>query len=561
MRLINLIFVFNHCIMKKVLLISACSLLFLLVSAQSNNELIPGHKLINDTRQLLNILETAHPDPYQNPGGKIALHRSFQNILSSIPSEGMTRTDFYNLLLPFIAMVGDMHTGLRSPEEKKASPGLLLDFRIIEKDLVITGVPSKDYESLLGGRLQSVEQVSITELMNRQSKLRGVENDYGRLIFLSRNLKTLQGIKKLIPEMKSAGVLTATILLPSKELRTVKFDLLQDKQTETVGFPTAVKMPSTEKSDVVFGFPWKDKETALLVVQGMEQYREACECWFADGMAEAGELTGNAYKQFNKVEPPVDQKALLKGIPSATETFISLIEEMKRAGTKNLIVDLRENTGGHSMMKEMLLYFLYGIKGLQSMNQGYQIIKYSDLYFSQFSSDSLPLINKVQPVALENMDYNFQDERWYKNGIQSFKEANELMEENFRKSPTFWDVYKSEKYHTPVYTPKNIIVLCSPLTTSSGFNMLTTLSDAGAKVEGTPSAQPANNFGDILFFTLPESNLKGYVAFKYNITYPDDPAKGRCMMPDYLLSYDKFVTLRFDPNAEVIYAKEILDKL
>jgi len=547
--------------MKKIFLLTlTCSLLCLLLSAQKSNDLIPRQKLITDTRQLCHILESSHPEPYQNSGGKIAFHRVFQNTLTAIHSEGMNRADFYRLLLPFIAIVGDMHTGLIAPEEKEKSSGLLLDFEIIEKDLVITGVPSKEFEKLLGGRLQSVENISVTELMNRQNKLRGIENDFGRLIFLSRNLKTLQGIKMLIPELKTFSKLNATFLLPSGEIRPVIFELSPGQPGAMVGFTSAITMPDTDQSDVVYGFTDKNKETALLVIQGMERYREASEDWFADGMAEAGELTAIAYTHFHKTDPPEDRDSLLKGIPSATETFISLVQEMKKAGTKNLIVDLRKNTGGNSMMKEMLIYFLFGVKGLHSLNQGYQIIKYSELYFSQNSSDSLPLINKDQPMALEDEDYSFKEERGYRNETLSNEPTTELTEEYFRKSPTFFNVYKSGQFHIPVYTPQNIIVLCSPLTTSSGFNMLTSLTDAGAKIVGTPSAQPANNFGDVLFFVLPGSGLRGYVAFKQNITYPDDPEKGRCLMPDYPLTYLKFTSLKFDPNAELIYALEILSK-
>lgn len=55
----------------------------------------------------------------------------------------------------------------------------------------------------------------------------------------------------------------------------------------------------------------------------------------------------------------------LAEIPSATETFLALVQEMQRAGADNRIVDLRKNTGGNSGMRDILIYFLFGRKALE----------------------------------------------------------------------------------------------------------------------------------------------------------------------------------------------------
>ena len=43
--------------------------------------------LIEDARQLLDALESAHPDPYSSGGGKIAFHRRFHQTLAAIPAD------------------------------------------------------------------------------------------------------------------------------------------------------------------------------------------------------------------------------------------------------------------------------------------------------------------------------------------------------------------------------------------------------------------------------------------------------------------------------------------
>lgn len=518
-------------------------------------EIISKDLLIEDTRQLIKNIEVSHPDPYLNFGGKIAFHREFQKILSLTPKEGMTQNEFYNSLMPFVAKIGDMHTGLINPvKPMQNGPGLPLKFKIIDWDLVVVEVPSSEYKNLLGSKLVSIYDIPFEKLLVRQTQLRGIENKPGELVFLSISLKSSNGIKNIIPEWSINEKIPVEFKSKSGNIVKQDFQISGDNKGNAISIPTKIVKPSVEKSDVVYSFIDKE-ETALLVISNMERYREASESWFSSGMEGAAEYSGIAYQHFNNVEPPANREDLLKGIPSATETFVSLIQDLKMNKTKNLIVDLRDNTGGNSMMKEMLVYFLFGKEGLLSMNTGYQIIKYSDLYFQTYSSDSLSIINKHRDILLTGDDYDFGKEKdFYKNDVDL-----EQVEEFLQSSSTFWSVYKSEQYHIPAVQLENIIVLCNPYTTSSGFNLLTSLTEKGAKLLGTASAQPGNNFGDILFFQLNNSEIKGYVSFKQNITFPEDPVKGKCFMPDYPLTYEKFASYNFDPEAEIIYALEILN--
>jgi len=524
-------------------------------SAQTNSNNISKDSLIEDTRQLVKILEESHPEPYLNFGGKIAFNRDFQRILLSIPEIGMKSDEFYKLLMPFVAKVADMHTGLISPvEATQNGPGIPLKFKIVEQNLIVTGVPSEKYKGLLGSQLVSVGGLGIDELLFRQTQLRGVETKYGELAFLSISLKSSKGIKNLIPDWDFSDKIQIELRLVSGKTAEVSIKRTPLDSETQLTFPTKQLKPSTAKSDVVYDFLDDEKENALLVISNMERYREASEGWFAHGMEGAAEYTGIAYQHFNNAEPPSDIEKLLKGIPSATETFTSLIRDIKKNKTKNLIVDLRHNTGGNSVMKEMLIYFLFGKEGLKNMNQGFQIIKYSDLYFNSYSSDSLTLINSERELKLVNNDYDFSQEKMFRENTSDFQQV----EESLQLSPTFRNVYKTNKYDSPAVKLENILVLCDPFTTSSGFNMLTALAEKGAKVLGTASAQPSNNFGDVLFFQLNNSGLKGYVSFKQNVTFPDDPKKGKCLMPDYPLTYQKFESLGFDPDAEIRYALEVL---
>jgi hypothetical protein len=93
-------------------------------------------QLIEDTRELASYIESIHPEPYGDHGGKIAFHRRFQKILQAIPPEGMTVADFYELLLPFVAAVQDGHTYISLPfSREKSRFRLPLGWEIIEDRL------------------------------------------------------------------------------------------------------------------------------------------------------------------------------------------------------------------------------------------------------------------------------------------------------------------------------------------------------------------------------------------------------------------------------------------
>ena len=294
----------------------------------------------------------------------------------------------------------------------------------------------------------------------------------------------------------------------------------------------------------------------MLKIDDMSTYREACEAWIAKGMTEGPEMTRGVYQKFHGHESPVKIEDVLAGIPSATEVFKDLVTAMKRAGTKNLIVDLRQNTGGNDLMVPMLFYFLFGRESMVSYNNGFQISRYSDLYFQVYANASLAEINRDRALSLEVGDYDFSGEQAYSKGNDPaalLKETGEYL----KKIPTFFKVFSQGLYEN-FYRPPHLVALCSAWTYSSGFSMLAALAEFGAMIVGTPSAHAGNNFGDSLLFQLTNTKLRGAVSYKQNITFPNDPEKGRCLRPDILLTHKKWAAFDFDPNAEMLLAIEFL---
>lgn len=532
-------------------LVLACCLWALPAAAQET--VLPRTALIEDARQLFAAIESAHPDPYSKVGGRIAFHRRFHEMLGNIPERGMTVSEFHRLLLPFVASVGDGHTAIRLPRGTPPTPtGFPLGFGIIEESLVVQNNASLDGESLLGGRLCSLEGISFEELLKRQNRLRGIETVYGTMALLCRSLMTRESLAALLPEWKGGDEIACELILAEGRRREFRVPLLANAAAAADLPKSRVAMPDLERSDVAFRFLDGSRQTALLAVKDMMAYREGCEGWLADGFAEAPQLIGEAYARFHSGEPPQDVNKALQGIPSATETFRDLVLAMKKAKTRNLIVDLRGNGGGNGYMCWMLLYFLYGDQAMRSYSEGFAIPRYSNLYFQQYTETSIEKLNEGRAVPLEAGDFDFSEEDAYRSGRGAAP-----IESNLAKSTTFMAAYRSGTYNG-IYTPPVVVVLCSPTTYSSGFNLMQALGTKGAAIVGTPSAQSPNNYGDSLILPLKNSGITAFVAFKQIVTYPDDPSRGGLFPVDHPLTYAKLASYGFDPNAEVLLALEII---
>ena len=428
--------------------------------------------------------------------------------------------------------------------------------------MVVDRVATQQQAPLLGARVLAMEGVPLAEIVARQGRLRGVENRYGALaVMILRTLTTRQGLSQLIPEWQGRSAVRTDLLRPDGTPEQVALELLTEPPDRWVTPPTRVSMPSLEASDVAYGFLDPDRTTAVLVISDLMRYREACELWFAEGLDQAEAMTRAAHEHFHGTSGPESTTDLLAGIPSATTTIASLVNEMRASGTKNLVVDLRGNTGGNSAMREILVYLLYGKQALLSLDNGYQVVKYSRLLFEQHGSSSLERINEGRRLPLRANDYDFSEEDSYRGARGAGVTGAERTDTPpLAGSPSFQEVYETGAFHEPRWSPGTVFVLSSPTTFSSGFNVLTGLRSMGAVVVGTPSAQPANNFGDMLVFELRHTAIQVGVSHKQNVTFPDDPELGRCLLPEHPLTFAKLAAYDFDPNAEVLLALEVLQR-
>ena len=540
--------------------------LIFIFRGQLSAQIISQVNLISDTRQLAETLEAVHPDPYKNGGGKIEFHRKLHNILESIPEEGMTSDEYYKLVCPLTASIGDMHTWIYAPYKHNwmTGPwGVPLYLKIVENSLYIGGVYNEDQRDLLGRKLIAIEGVSVEELMNRERQRIGVENDYGLLRDMAKFGVLMQAayLEHLLPEWTDQSKINITVASPEGKISSYDLPIPGTLSISSpIGFKSDFKLPSRENCDFVYEFLDSNHQTALLVVDGMMSYREAFEMWHAMGVTNHDERAEELYMMLFQEPPPDNIDETIAKLPSATEVFKELVIEMKQGGTKNLLIDLRRNDGGNSYMSEILVYLLYGREAfLRPRANSLEIRKYSQPFFEYFSGESLDKINAGRSYPLTVNDYDFKQDYVHGEPVDlqtvaaNFEEEAALMK-------TFFMEYRSGKYEA-YYTPENVIVLSSPYTFSSGFTLLKKLYQAGAKILGTPSAQAANCYGDIMNFKLNHSHIRFSVSRKYFESFPDNPELGKILMPDYSITYNILAEYNYDPQVEILYALDLVNLL
>jgi hypothetical protein len=452
--------------------------------------------------------------------------------------------------------VGDAHTVIHADLDVDwgRPGGIPLYFGAVGEGMYVRGVTREGERHLIGAQLVSVEGVPFAEIVERLARLRPLENRYGALAWLGRygDLWCEPQLSLLLPEWSDHSSIEVTLLTPRGDVETLTFELPRDLDYPPIVSESRVALPRADRCEFVYAFLDTARQVALLRVTGMMHYREALEMWESYGSEDMRSYGREAYETYHGSRPPSDYAGVMAGVPSATETFRDLVADMEEAGTRTLLVDLRQNSGGNSFMSNILVYFLYGKEVLLGRPPGLEVKKYSRFFFETHPNISLEDLNEARDVPLAVGDCDtISNPRL---GVTPALRAER--EETLRTMATFAAELDSGEYDG-YYTPERVVVLSSPWTFSSGYTMMRYLFRAGAKLAGTPSGQASNCFGDIIRFELPNSGLSGNVSHKRYSDFPDDPELGRVLPMDYPLTYEKLREYEFDLNAEVLLGMEV----
>jgi hypothetical protein len=324
--------------------------------------------------------------------------------------------------------------------------------------------------------------------------------------------------------------------------------------------PSRVELSSTERADFAYRFMDGRRRTVLLRIDDMQTYRECHEHWrFYGNFYE--DLARKTYERYHGRKAPADRNKVIDALPSATDCFRALVKDMKRAGAKNLIIDLRKCPGGVSNITEMLMYFIYGkSRTVDVLAESFQVRKFSEAYFQYAQGEKFEPGNERRRTPLTIDDYDFlEEENYFSHADVAQRRAlvRKDLDEMAVHMPTFLKEYAKGE-HEAFYTPENVVVLSEAKTFSSAFWMLRCFYNAGARLVGVPSGQAPNTFSGQNPYPLKRTGLTLYMTCKFSVSFPKLPRDARALMPDPVLTYEKLRDYGFDPNASVLLALDVL---
>ena len=412
---------------------------------------------IYDIEALAYTISETHPDMFAVTGHEKLMQKLLD--IENQVTDSIDIANLYKMLMPWVTSIGDAHTGLQYPvnsiftQELRRFPVIVKvtdDYKIIVKachndlipiDAEITSINGIDTKEMLTQMMQYVSGERDFYKLNR------ISDDflaYFHLLFTNDNYEI---------EHKQKG---------EKKTKTITIPSISVYDSRQLRFSYNKKNAIVKSNNESYSFQiLQDKSTAIMDFKSF---------WDVDRM-----------KNF------------------ADSMFMTFKEQ----GIRNLIIDIRENGGGNSLVGDELLRYI------------------SPKPFCQYAKTYV----KITPTSRRMMQGNNITP-----GI-SFYNNNQLTE----------SYYGTDKYYDG-----NVILLTSHHTFSSANSFAWAFKYFGCgTIIGEETGGMNVSFGDILMYTLPISNLKCSISFKRFWLYGADEKDIHGTLPDISVAQEDALDTAF----------------
>lgn len=542
---------------------------------QNQSVFLTHEQALHDARQLLRLLEDTHPDPYLPMYGKVAFKRHAQNMLQSIPEDGISVKDFANRLQSFLARLHDGHSFVRLGKTgswPKPTPTLPVQFGVFDTGLYVQAFDAEAMRGTYGYKLVTVEGHSIHDLIGELGKHTAVENEFHALGKLKQALVSKNQLGLLLQtggenqvklELESPGKSRVTVKVAHREgldnngvaFRDIhRFDAWQQppkKWTPQAASTTETFRTNLASHENQFWFHvFKDESLAYFRVPNI-MGREAFEIVMQYQWGDANKMLKRYYERLG-IEMPTSFEQALLGVPSFFDMSVKLLQKMKEHEVQDLIIDLRGNGGGVTPMVFPFLYQLFGDAYFAKQWPAQYITVISPLYLEKYNTTLEQWKKTNKQPGFEVGDYFFEQEP---KEVASVKRDRQIAE--YKEKGMSFAGRLAALDGQPIYTPKRLAVVCDEKTYSAAFHFAYFLSHMGAKVVGIPPGQAPNAFMEVTPFVLDASGIEGSISNSAQIFLPN-AAEGRVFQPDFKTTYEVFEQYDFDPFSLVFHAIDLL---
>jgi hypothetical protein len=503
----------------------------------ANDESFDRDALAADARELVEFVESVHPEPFLGYDGRVDLHATLERTVRDLP-ESAARETFYRQAAPLVAGLDDAHSLLRAPESDDGDDDddpreLPISLRVVGEGLYVDAVMDEGLAHLLGGRLLAVEGESVDTLAERVGQFRGTENDYyardcvGSYVGEYRWLDRLLG-RESLPDpvtvrVRAGGEERSESLAPT-EPEGGDDDTTEPDDTDDPAAELTDSFPHPEGSGPRYRL-YEDGDAAVFVPGNLSDYRESFEAAMAAGASRVEEFAPEAYERHVGGDPPDEMADLVAELPSMADALLGLVDAMADADTETLIVDVRDNPGGDSQFVFHLAYVLAGFEGAERLGEAVKAVKRrTEPHRERFGSGDSDTAD-ANPA-----EYDLD-------GFLDGAEDSEMLRRLLTRAEGFADLVETVDDEGR-YEPERIAVVTSAGTMSSAFAVAGQLTALGAEVVGVPSGQAPISFGEAVERELSNTGLTARVACSMYHWVPDPD--GRVLEPDAELTPERF---------------------
>jgi C-terminal processing protease CtpA/Prc len=201
---------------------------------------------------------------------------------------------------------------------------------------------------------------------------------------------------------------------------------------------------------------------------------------------------------------PLVNLIISNNYPNYNKFLDEMFKTMSKNDVEKIIVDLRYNGGGNSILGNLFMYHCDIPDTIQDYSGG--AIKISEL-FKQSYKNSYEYFKK--DFLAKNEEKKFKIPKLIELDREEINDDYSFFK-NIEEGNTPWKVKPvNDKFKG------KIILLIGQNTFSSASMYATILSDnKQATLIGEPIGQKPTSFGDLLIFTLPETNIRATVSHK-----------------------------------------------
>ncbi len=486
-----------------------------LASAQGfeaqNGYISKQDSLLQDYDYFFSQLEQIHPDPYSAFGGKDGFDKAVKQLRDELASrDSLTLNDMQAKVTGLLSALHDGHTyiGYDKAPKKVEDQWVPLKFKVIPDGIIVNGY-TPELEPLKGAMLCEVEGEPLESILDRLDKLVVSENRYGLMGNACRNIGNTNTLRQLFPTF-------------NKEQVSMKFRIANGKDT-------LVCLPFYPNGPFWENIVWTSTDERF--PHNNFEYR------FIDDNRQTMVMCINSIVS---ADIPNLESYGLKSDVIVADVFAKMLREMKAANSPRLIIDLRGNGGGWTMIMYAALYELYGKRFMDTDLGMHFATKVSDGWLKK-NNTTLEQLNQNGGTPLKMGDFierssSISSFDWFMCADKSILEAQD---------------------GEPIYTPKEIYVVTDVQTFSSAFHTAYMLWKMGAKVVGVTSGQAPNTFMEVTRFKLPNTGLECSASNSLQSCFPTDHPMAKTFTPNIQLSYDDYRQFDFSKDAELLFIEKL----